>query len=190
MSVSTNYEASPASENTTPVLRAVGVVKRFGDNVVLRGLDLDVAAHEVVVLLGASGSGKSTLLRCAHLLGRVDGGARHAHPTQVVERVFARVVPPHDASALRRGANTRNFAVCGHNAGGQSNRVGPRVARAVDAELGFGPDDAFAAHLTTPIGFTLTISGASPLVRAQSSGEDVAANSNDSFISSCTPRNR
>ena len=74
MSVSTNYEASPTSENTTPVLRAVGVVKRFGDNVVLRGLDLDVAAHEVVVLLGASGSGKSTLLRCANLLERVDDG--------------------------------------------------------------------------------------------------------------------
>ena len=57
MSVPTINEASPASDNTTPVLRAVGVVKRFGDNVVLRGLDLDVAAHEVVVLLGASGSG-------------------------------------------------------------------------------------------------------------------------------------
>jgi len=74
MSVSTNYEASTASENTTPVLRAVGVVKRFGDNVVLRGLDLDVASHEVVVLIGASGSGKSTLLRCANLLERVDDG--------------------------------------------------------------------------------------------------------------------
>ena len=74
MSVPTTHEASPASDNTTPVLSAVGVVKRFGDNVVLRGLDLDVAAHEVVVLLGASGSGKSTLLRCANLLERVDDG--------------------------------------------------------------------------------------------------------------------
>ena len=74
MSVSTNYEASPASDSATPVLSAVGVVKRFGDNVVLRGLDLDVAPHEVVVLLGASGSGKSTLLRCANLLERVDDG--------------------------------------------------------------------------------------------------------------------
>ena len=55
MSVPTMNEASPASDNTTPVLSAVGVVKRFGDNVVLRGLDLDVAAHEVVVLLGTSG---------------------------------------------------------------------------------------------------------------------------------------
>ena len=74
MSVPTNYEASPTSDNTTPVLRAVGVVKCFGDNVVLRGLDLDVAAHEVVVLLGASGSGKSTLLRCINELESIDAG--------------------------------------------------------------------------------------------------------------------
>lgn len=57
-----------------PVLEAKRIVKRFGDNVVLRGLDLAVNSHEVVVLLGASGSGKSTLLRCANLLERVDDG--------------------------------------------------------------------------------------------------------------------
>ena len=73
MSVPDTYEALAGSaQEGTPVLRAVGVVKRFGDNVVLRGLDLDVASHEVVVLIGASGSGKSTLLRCANLLERVD----------------------------------------------------------------------------------------------------------------------
>lgn len=59
---------------STPVLEAKRVVKRFGNNVVLRGLDLAVNSHEVVVLLGASGSGKSTLLRCANLLERVDDG--------------------------------------------------------------------------------------------------------------------
>ena len=64
----------PDPDAPTPVLSAKRVVKRFGDNVVLRGLDLDVAPHEVVVLLGASGSGKSTLLRCANLLERVDDG--------------------------------------------------------------------------------------------------------------------
>ena len=75
MSVPDTYEALAGSaQEGTPVLRAVGVVKRFGDNVVLRGLDLDVASHEVVVLIGASGSGKSTLLRCANLLERVDDG--------------------------------------------------------------------------------------------------------------------
>ncbi len=48
----------------TPVLRLTGIEKRFGDNHVIRGIDLDVAEGEVIVILGSSGSGKSTLLRC------------------------------------------------------------------------------------------------------------------------------
>jgi len=42
--------------------------KRFGDNHVLRGIDLDVAKGEVVCIIGPSGSGKSTLLRCVNML--------------------------------------------------------------------------------------------------------------------------
>src|SRR4029077_3001246 len=41
---------------------------------VLRGIDMAVAEHEVVCLIGASGSGKSTLLRCLNLIEPVDGG--------------------------------------------------------------------------------------------------------------------
>ncbi|CAB4845982.1 unannotated protein [freshwater metagenome] len=51
-----------------------GVHKAFGTNPVLRALDLRVAEHEVVVLIGASGSGKSTLLRCINGLLPVDAG--------------------------------------------------------------------------------------------------------------------
>jgi polar amino acid transport system ATP-binding protein len=51
-----------------------GVTKRFGDLEVLHGIDLDVAEHNVVCLIGASGSGKSTLLRCINLLEQVDAG--------------------------------------------------------------------------------------------------------------------
>jgi polar amino acid transport system ATP-binding protein len=58
----------------SPLLRLDGVRKAFGEHVVLDGISLDVAAHEVVVLIGASGSGKSTLLRCIDLLERVDDG--------------------------------------------------------------------------------------------------------------------
>jgi polar amino acid transport system ATP-binding protein len=57
-----------------PVLRFEGVTKSFGDLNVLRGIDLEVAEHESVALIGASGSGKSTLLRCAGLLEEIDDG--------------------------------------------------------------------------------------------------------------------
>ncbi|MGA7835208.1 MAG: amino acid ABC transporter ATP-binding protein [Acidimicrobiales bacterium] len=56
------------------VLEMDSVVKRFGDNEVLRGISLEMKRHEVVCLIGASGSGKSTLLRCVNLLERIDGG--------------------------------------------------------------------------------------------------------------------
>jgi polar amino acid transport system ATP-binding protein len=59
---------------TESLLRVRGLRKAFGDHVVLDGLDLDVAPHECVVLIGASGSGKSTLLRCVDLLETVDDG--------------------------------------------------------------------------------------------------------------------
>ncbi len=57
-----------------PVLSVRGLVKRYGDRTVLDGVDLDVAEHEVVVLIGASGSGKSTLLKCVDLIEDVDDG--------------------------------------------------------------------------------------------------------------------
>jgi len=50
------------------------VEKSYGDNRVLRGLDLSVARHEVVCLIGASGCGKSTLLRCVNALEEIQGG--------------------------------------------------------------------------------------------------------------------
>ena len=50
------------------VVRIEGLQKAFGDNVVLRNIDLEVRRGEVVVVLGPSGSGKSTMLRCVNLL--------------------------------------------------------------------------------------------------------------------------
>jgi polar amino acid transport system ATP-binding protein len=51
-----------------PLVQISGLRKRFGDNEVLRGVDLEIAEGEVVCLIGPSGSGKSTLLRCVNLL--------------------------------------------------------------------------------------------------------------------------
>jgi polar amino acid transport system ATP-binding protein len=58
----------------TEALVVEDVRKSFGKLEVLRGIDLVLAEHEVVCLIGASGSGKSTLLRCVNLLERVDAG--------------------------------------------------------------------------------------------------------------------
>ncbi|WP_152656906.1 amino acid ABC transporter ATP-binding protein [Oceanobacillus sp. CFH 90083] len=48
--------------------------KRFGDNVVLDGINLEVKEGEVLAIIGPSGSGKSTLLRCLNLLEKPDEG--------------------------------------------------------------------------------------------------------------------
>ena len=58
----------------TEVLSVRRLVKSYGERTVLAGVDLDVAEHEVVVLIGASGSGKSTLLKCVDLLEDIDDG--------------------------------------------------------------------------------------------------------------------
>jgi polar amino acid transport system ATP-binding protein len=59
----------------SPVLEVRGIHKSFGQQEVLRGIDLTVGAHEVVCLIGASGSGKSTLLRCVNLLEPLSAGS-------------------------------------------------------------------------------------------------------------------
>jgi cystine transport system ATP-binding protein len=56
------------------MIRLAGIRKRFADNVVLSGVDLDIAEGSVTALIGPSGSGKSTLLRCVNLLEMPEAG--------------------------------------------------------------------------------------------------------------------
>ena len=64
-----------ARRTAPPALELRGIKKRYAGSTVLNGVDLSLAEHEVVCLIGASGSGKSTLLRCADLLEPIDGGS-------------------------------------------------------------------------------------------------------------------
>ena len=73
-----------------------GVHKSFGKSEVLRGIDLSVAEHEVVCLIGASGSGKSTLLRCVNLLEPIDAGRIVVDGAEITARGV-------DVNRVRRG---------------------------------------------------------------------------------------
>ena len=78
-----------------PALRVEGVTKSFDRLVVLDGVDLDVAPHEVVCLIGASGSGKSTLLKCMNLVEPVDRGRIFLDGEEIT-------APGADQDAIRR----------------------------------------------------------------------------------------
>ena len=56
------------------MIRVTGLRKRFGNNEILKGIDLEVRPQTVLGVIGASGSGKSTLLRCLNGLETINGG--------------------------------------------------------------------------------------------------------------------
>ena len=74
MSRTGDLGALPQTNGSTPVVQLEGVSKRFGEHLVLDGVDLEVQTGEVLVVIGPSGSGKSTLLRCVNMLESVSGG--------------------------------------------------------------------------------------------------------------------
>ena len=80
---------------TETAVRLEGVRKSFEDLEVLRGIDLHVAPHEVICLIGASGSGKSTMLRCINALEEVDGGRIFLGSEEIT-------APDADLNAVRR----------------------------------------------------------------------------------------
>jgi len=80
-----------------PLMRVRGLVKRFGANEVLRGIDLDVLPGDRIAILGASGSGKSTLLRCLNFMERPSAGI-----VELAGRAIGRAAPGKDGSAGER----------------------------------------------------------------------------------------
>ena len=57
-----------------PKVLVRGLKKQYGDNVVLKSIDLTVNQGEVVCVIGPSGSGKSTMLRCLNRMEEINGG--------------------------------------------------------------------------------------------------------------------
>ncbi|PDT41294.1 MULTISPECIES: amino acid ABC transporter ATP-binding protein [Sinorhizobium] len=67
------------------LIEITDVRKSFGDNEVLKGIDLDVAPGEVIAIIGKSGSGKSTLLRCINGLETISDGSISVAGTQLLD---------------------------------------------------------------------------------------------------------
>ena len=102
------------------------VSKRFGDNVVLRNVDLTVEEHGVVCLIGASGSGKSTLLRCVNLLEKVEEGSISVDGQLVTNGSI-------DVNALRRkiGIVFQAYNLFPHMTVLENVTLAPRKARGI-----------------------------------------------------------
>jgi len=110
-------------------LEMSGVHKHFGSNHVLRGIDLNVQAHQVVCLIGASGCGKSTLLRCVNALEEIDGGVIHLDG----DRVSGRGI---DVDALRTqvGIVFQSFNLFPHMTVLNNITLAPRKVLGLDKE--------------------------------------------------------
>ncbi|MCT4541769.1 ATP-binding cassette domain-containing protein, partial [Pseudomonas aeruginosa] len=67
----------------TPILKIAGLHKSYGDNAVLKGIDLDVSRGELVFMIGPSGSGKSSLLRCCNRLEEPTAGSIHVDGEEI-----------------------------------------------------------------------------------------------------------
>jgi len=67
------------------VISVKGLKKAFGENQVLKGIDIDIKKGEVVVVIGASGSGKSTFLRCLNCLEDPTGGSIYFNGVDIAD---------------------------------------------------------------------------------------------------------
>jgi len=123
-----------------------GVSKWFGQLCVLDKIDLDVAEHNVVCLIGASGSGKSTLLRCLNRLEHVEEGEIVVDGQQITD-------PKLDVNVLRRKVGIvfqaynlfphmtvlQNVMLAPRKAGGLSRDGAESQARALLRRIGLEP---------------------------------------------------
>ncbi|QGZ65627.1 amino acid ABC transporter ATP-binding protein [Paraburkholderia acidisoli] len=107
-----------------PLIAIDRITKRFGENEVLKGIDLNIGQGEVISLIGRSGSGKSTLLRCINGLETIDGGTIDVAGTRLSA----------DAAALRQlrlevGMIFQQFNLFPHLTVGRNVMLAPMIVQ-------------------------------------------------------------
>ena len=110
------------------MLRLDSLSKRFGDLEVLRDVDLSVAPHEVVCIIGPSGSGKSTLLKCVNLIEPVTTGRIFLEGIEIT-------APTVDENSVRRhiGLVFQAFNLFPHMTVLDNITLAPRLVLKLDA---------------------------------------------------------
>jgi polar amino acid transport system ATP-binding protein len=100
------------------------VKKRFGDNEVLKGINLDVEPGEVIAIIGKSGSGKSTLLRCVNGLETINEGSIMVGGAQLLpDEVHLREL------RLKVGMIFQQFNLFPHLSAGRNVMLSPMVVK-------------------------------------------------------------
>jgi len=117
-----------------PIIRARNVTKSFGALAVLKGIDCDVMASQVSVVIGPSGSGKSTLLRCFNGLEVADGGTIDICGERIVDE--GRLLPDAPLNALRTkvGMVFQSFNLFPHLTVLGNVTIAPRKLRGLASE--------------------------------------------------------
>ncbi|MEV8218491.1 amino acid ABC transporter ATP-binding protein [Microbacterium sp. NPDC077391] len=139
-----------------PVIEVQGLVKAFGDNVVLKGIDLTVYTGEVVCIIGPSGSGKSTLLRSVNLLEEpTDGrvlieGIDVTDPETDIDRVRQRIGMVFQSFNLFPHLSVLgNLTVAQRRVKKRGKEEAEQVAREMLERVGLAEKaDAFPSHLS------------------------------------------
>ena len=112
-----------SSSSTLPLVDIAGLRKSFGNNEVLKGVDLQVNRGEVVAIIGKSGSGKSTLLRCINGLENFQEGQLTVHGQAL------RASDPQAMRELRKnvGMIFQNFNLFPHLSVGRNVMLAPSL---------------------------------------------------------------
>ena len=139
-----------------PAIDLQGLVKSFGDNEVLKGIDLTVTRGEVVCVIGPSGSGKSTLLRSVNLLEEPTGGKvliegiDITDPDVDIDRVRTRIGMVFQSFNLFPHLDVMgNLMIAQQRVKKRSKAEAERVAKEMLARVGLAEKaDAYPGHLS------------------------------------------
>jgi ABC-type polar amino acid transport system ATPase subunit len=139
-----------------PAIDLQGLVKSFGDNEVLKGIDLTVTKGEVVCIIGPSGSGKSTLLRSVNLLEEPTGGKvliegiDITDPDVDIDRVRTRIGMVFQSFNLFPHLDVMgNLMIAQQRVKKRSKAEAERVAKEMLGRVGLAEKaDAFPGHLS------------------------------------------